>query len=422
MTPSVLDRGDAVPTDEDAASGSSADLLGVAAGQAVPSRRDFQGFPCIPSLSQHPFRAMAWVVRASLGLVFLVGLLAIAASIPFVNVFALGYLMETQGRVARSGKFRSAFYLLPAVQRLGGILLAVWLWLLPIRFLADTTRDSWLLAPGQTGAWLWTSSLIVTSVLLAVHMLLAIGCGGSFWRFLRPVNNARRLRAHIRSGGYCRNANDAVCEFVTAFRLPHLFRLGLLGYAAAYVWLVIPTLLFTMLEDVTSRGQIFGFLAGCVTLTATLLWLPLLLAHVSAEARFGAIFEFARVRKLAGQTPFRWAVATAILFACSSVPLLYTALFKIRIPPHDARWDLMVVFLLTVVPARELIGWVYHRATQRTRSAPSWPWRVWQWTNGATLCAGVGFYVYFLNLAATGGELGERSIWQFHSLLLPFPF
>jgi hypothetical protein len=302
------------------------------------------------------------------------------------------------------------------------LLLAVWLWLLPIHFLAGVARDSRLVAPGGTAAWLWTSLLVVASLLIAIHLLLAIGCGGGWWRFVRPVSNARRLLDHLRSGQYWQDAHQAIREFVVAFRLPHLLRLGLLGYAAAYVWLVVPTLMFTMLDDVTNRWQIQGFLVGCITLTVALLWLPLLLAHVSAEGRWRAMFEFAAVRKLAGQTPFCWAITTAIFFACSVVPLLYAALFKIRIPPHDARWDLMLVFLVSVVPARLLVGWAYHRATQRTRSEPSWLWRIWQGTNGAALCTGVGYYVYFLNLAATGGELGERAVWQFHALLLPFPF
>jgi hypothetical protein len=145
-------------------------------------------------------------------------------------------------------------------------------------------------------------------------------------------------------------------------------------------------------------------------------------AHVTAEGRWRALFELSTVVKLAGRTPFRWAITTAILFATSSLPLLYTALFKIRIPPHDAVWDLMLVFLVTNVPARVLVGWAYHRATQWPHREPTWLWRIWQAVNILALCAGVGFYVYFLNLAATGGELGQRAIWQLHALLLPFQF
>ena len=82
----------------------------------------------------------------------------------------------------------------------------------------------------------------------------------------------------------------------------------------------------------------------------------------------------------------------------------------------------MLVFLAAVVPARVLIGWAYHRATQKTRSAPSWPWRIWQGANGVALCIGLAWYVYFLYLVETAGELGQRAVWQFHALLLPLPF
>jgi hypothetical protein len=380
--------------------------------------------------------------EAAFGLIFMTALLAVAAATPIVNLFAFGYLMEVQGRVARTGKFRSAFYLLPAARQLGGILLAVSLWLMPVGFLAEATRDVWLLAPtgvnasgtnasgtnasspiaSGTAAWLWTIVLIVASLLIAAHLLMAIGCGGRWWSFLRPIRNFRFLRDRLRRGDYWQDAHHAIREFVAAFRLPHLFRLGLLGYGAVYLWSVIPLASYTMLEDTTIRWQIVVFLLGGAALTITLMWLPLLLAHVAVYGRWAAMFEIAAVRRLAGQTPLWWAVSTAILLICSVLPLLYTALFKIRIPTHDAMWDVMIVFLVSVVPARVLVGWVYYRAARKDVSPATWPWRIWQWTVCAALCAGVGFYVYFLNLAATGGELGERCVWQMHALLLPLSF
>jgi hypothetical protein len=312
------------------------------------------------------------------------------------------------------------------VERVGCIVLGIWMWLLPIQFIAAAARDSWLIEPAGSTAWLWISLLVVTSLAIAAHLLAAIGCGGGLGRFMRPLSNAHWLKTHWNSGEHLTDASRAISDFVGAFRLPHMFRLGLLGYASVYLWLTIPTFLFTMVDDVTSHWQILGFIVGCVTLTLSLLWLPFLLAHVSAEARWRAILEFTTVRRLAGQTPFCWSLATAFLLACSILPMLYVALLKNKIPPHDLRWDLMVVVLLTVVPARLLVGWVYHRATRHAdtvtpRLGPSWLRWIWRQANAAALCVGVGYYVYFLNLAATGGELGKRSVWQFHALLLPFP-
>lgn len=438
---------------------------GERAGPAAVSRREFQEFPPLPSPRKQPFRAAAWFVRAGVELVCLVMLLAFGAAIPVVHVLVLGYLLETQGRVARTGRLRSAFYLLPAAGRLGGLLLAVALWLIPLQFLAAVTRDVWLLAPSTTAAWLSTGLLAASSLLLATHLLLAMGCGGSWLRFVRPISNARRLWGTWRRGesrAYWRGAQQAMWEFMAALRLPHLFLLGLLGYAAAYFWLLAPTLLFTQPNDVTSRWQVLGFVVGCGGLSLLLSILPWLMTHVAAQGRWQAILQLPTVCRLAARTPLRWALTTAFLLTCSIAPLLYAALVKNRLPPHDDRWDVMLVFLVTVIPARWLVAWAYHRATKiteddqaarrepepaseatseaalqigqpatsrqrpvgpsRVRSRPRrWLWRLWQSANAVALCLGVGYYVYFLYLAETGGELGQRAVWQFHALLLPLP-
>ena len=418
----TLDRDKLVPPVETTASVPAGDWSESAVRRSGCSRSDLTELPSMPSLSKQPLQGMGWLARLALRLVILVGLVAMVASIPVVNIFALGYLFEMQGRVARTGKVRSALYLLPAAERVGGILLGVWLWLLPIQFLAAAARDSWLISPTGTTAWLWIGLVMIASLAIAIHILMAIACGGGLARFIRPLSNARWLMTRWSSGEYWADASSAISRFAGAFRLGHMFRLGLLGSAAVYLWLAIPTFLFTVVDDVTSPWQVLGFIVGCATLTLLLLWLPFLLAHVSAAARWGAILEFATVRRLAGQTPFCWSVATAFLLACSTLPMLYTALLKNKIPPHDLQWDVMVVFLLAVVPARLLVSWVYHRATQQTGAGPSWTRWVWRQTNAAALCVGAGYYVYFLHLAATGGELGKRSVWQFHALLLPFPF
>ncbi len=422
MTISTTRKSETVLTAEDIASGVGIEERDDSTAGPAVCRDEFQEFPSIPSLRHHPLQTVAWMSKAGIGVISLAALLAIASTIPVVNAVALGYLMEAQGRVARTGKFRSAFYLLPAASRLAGIVLGVALWLLPVRFLAAATRDSWLLAPGGTVTWLWTVALTLVSMFVATHLLLAIGCGGGWWRFVRPLNNIRRLRTRWQSGNYWRSSHHAIYEFVAAWRLPHLLWLGLMGYAAAYLWIAVPTFLFTILDDVTNRMQIVGFIAGSITLTIVLLWLPFMLAHVAATGSWQAMFELRPVLRLASRVPLRWALATALLLGCSVLPMLYEALFKIRIPPHDARWDLMIVFLVTVMPARVLVGWAYHAAAKRESREPSWLWRGWQVANGLALCFGVGWYVYFLNLASIGGELGSGAIWQFHAMLLPLPF
>lgn len=384
------------------------------------SPADWQELPHCPSPKESPLAAAKWLAQLVVGVCFLLALLAVAAATPVVNVLALGYLMTVQARVARSGKLRSAFYLVPGAIRLGSLLLGIWLWLSPVHLLAEATRDSWLIAPGARAAWLWTAALIIVSVLISVHILMAIACGGG-WRFVRPLSNARRLRDRLRQGGYWQDADRSIREFVAALEWMRLLRLGLLGLLAAYLWLALPIYLFTMLDDVTNRAQVIGFLSGALALTVMLPWMPMLLAHVAVADRWSAIFELKAAGKLALGSPFRWLLSTAVLMACSVAPMLYVALLKNRIPPHAAQWDAMLVFLATVVPARALIGWAYHRALQRADSGSSWRRRGWQAINVVAMLVASGYYVYFLNLAAVEGELGRQVVWQLHFVLLPFP-
>ncbi|WP_345688656.1 hypothetical protein [Novipirellula caenicola] len=375
----------------------------------------------MPSLRSRPLAAIAWLVRSCVAILCGVVLLAIGATIPIVNVYVLGCLMEIQGQVARTGKFRSASWGLPLTLRLGIIVLAVVLWLLPIELLAALHRDIHVLSPGSANDWLVAFMLAITSVVIAAHLALAIAGGGRWWQFLRPLQTIRQqLDRHYRVR-FWQQATRQINEFVAAISLLRLLRLGILAYAAAYLWLAIPTLLFTLLDDVTIRWQWFGFAAGCLTLTVTLMGLPFLMAHVAAERRFGAMFEIRTVYELAARTPLCWSMSTAFLMACSVLTLLYIALVKNALPPHNFRWDLMAVFLVTMIPARILVGRAYHHATTRPPARLKWSTRVWRWSNIAALGIAVGYYVYFLYLAQTGGELGQNAIWQFPSVLQPFP-
>src|SRR6218665_467856 len=97
---------------------------------------------------KHPIRCGVWLVRAVFGLGSLVLLLAILAAIPIVNIAALGYLLEVEGRVARTGKIRNGFLLLDVAPRLGAIALGVYLWILPLRLVASARADAQIIDAG----------------------------------------------------------------------------------------------------------------------------------------------------------------------------------------------------------------------------------------------------------------------------------
>jgi hypothetical protein len=94
-----------------------------------------------PPVLKHPIRAFAWFVKTAFGIVSLILMLAVIAAIPVVNFLALGYLLEVEGRVARTGKLRNAFLLLDVAPRFGSIALGIWLWVLPLRGIATMRGD-----------------------------------------------------------------------------------------------------------------------------------------------------------------------------------------------------------------------------------------------------------------------------------------
>lgn len=127
-----------------------------------------------PHLLWKPHRAIYWLVELAFGLFSLFALLAFLAAIPIVNFIALGYLLESEGRVARTGKLRYALPLLPLAPKLGGIAVGVWFWWWTVRLVADAASDATLIAPGTATDAAWQIGLIAFSIGVAMHLILAI--------------------------------------------------------------------------------------------------------------------------------------------------------------------------------------------------------------------------------------------------------
>ncbi|HAH44022.1 MAG TPA: hypothetical protein DCM07_04065, partial [Planctomycetaceae bacterium] len=104
--------------------------------------------PPFPHLLRHPLKAAFWMIRMAFGIACLVLFLALIAAVPIVNFIALGYLLDVEGRVARTGKIRLAFPLLDIAPRLGMIVIGVVLWLIPLFLLAGAAADAHLIDPG----------------------------------------------------------------------------------------------------------------------------------------------------------------------------------------------------------------------------------------------------------------------------------
>jgi hypothetical protein len=375
--------------------------------------------PAIPTV--HPVRR-AWPVRVIRGIasaiewlfgmaVLFVGLAALAA-VPVFNLLSLGYLLESSARVARSGRLRDAFIGVRTAARLGGIVVFSWLFLLPVRFVSDLAHSAAIIDPGSRTAANWRLGVMVLVGVVFFHVLMAVARGGKMRHFLWPFNFVLVIRDLFR-GGYYAKARDAVWDAVTGLRLPYYFWLGARGFAAAFVWLVIPVSLIAARQLGGPVANLCGVI-GSLQLAVVLLYLPFLQLRVAIENRFGAGFSITQVHRAYCRAPIAFAVSLVVTLAFA-LPLY---LFKIEVVPGEAAWLPGMVFLAFIVPARVLTGWAYSRALKRDTSR-HWFWR---WTARVPLLPATAFYVLVVFFTQYTSWNGVWSLYEQHAFLLPAPF
>lgn len=374
----------------------------------------FDQLPPCPVPWRHPLRALAWLCSLAFGVVSLVLLLAVVAAIPLVNFLALGYLLEAQGRVGRTGKLRYALPLLPLAPRLGGLAFGLWFWLLMVRLVADAASDAALIDPQGPVARRWQMVLWWVSAGIGLHLVLAVASGGGLWCFFRPIKNARWLWREWKQGRYLQRAETAVREFIAALRIPHHWSLGVRGFFGTLAWLLIPTLLFAALQDPDRPAQVVVMLTGGALLIPVLSWAPLLQAHFATENRLSAFWELGKIRELYRRAPFLCSLAVVVLYALA-LPLY---LFKIAVPPRDALWYFTLIFVVTIYPAKILVAWAYARASRREQRR----WRLWRWLWGAVMLPLLAWYLFLLFFTPAISAAGRRVLLDHHALLLPTPF
>ncbi|REJ80800.1 MAG: hypothetical protein DWQ34_23365 [Planctomycetota bacterium] len=388
---------------------------------AAPASMEIEEFdaegrlPPFPNPLRHPLRAIAWIVRCLFGLASLILMLAVISAIPIVNFLALGYLLEVEGRVGRTGKLRNAFPLLGIAPRIGSIALGVWLWLLPLRFLSSLTADASLINPGGGAAVFLRFLTPVAWAGITLHLCLALARGGSLGCFFRPLKNVLWLVGKLREGAYLETASRHIRDFLSRLKLKHHFMLGLRGFLGAFLWLIVPTLFYAAARQ--SEGpQILATVFGGFLLVIAFAWVPFLQAHFAAQNRFGAYRELGTVRELFRHAPFAWLIAVIVVYVLA-LPLY---LFKIVLPPADAMWGVTLVFIVSIYPARVVTGWAYGRAVRRQREGLR-SWFVTRFFVRLLMLPLIAAFVFLMFFTQFIGEEGKLELFQHHAFLLPWP-
>jgi len=368
--------------------------------------------PSEPFRPKHYFLALhaffVWIFGFScmiLGLAFL-------AAIPILQFLSLGYLLECSGRMARTGSFREGFIGIRLAARLGGIVLASWLFLLPVRFVADLASSASIIDPGGSIARGWRIGLMTLIAFTAFHILMAVANGGKLRHFAFPFNFVFVLLKVLR-GGFYTQARDAVWETLISLRLPYYFLLGVRGFFVAGAWLVLPISLIAAGRLPGQLTPIIGFY-GAFLLTLVLVYLPFLQLNMARTGRVRDGFDITAVRQQYRRAPVMFALAfvVTLLFA---LPLY---LLKIEVVPQDAAWLPSLFFVGFIYPARILSGWAMARASRR-ETPRHWAFR---WLARLPFLPVAAFYVLVVFFTQYTSWHGVWSLYEQHAFLLPVPF
>jgi hypothetical protein len=357
-------------------------------------------------------RTVASVLEWLFGAVALMVGLAVLAGLPVLQFLSLGYLLEAGGRIALTGRFHDGFIGVRLAARLGGIVMASWLLLLPVRVVADLAHSAQVIDPGSATAHAWRRGLFVLIVLTAIHIGTACARGGRLRWFLWPFNVVWLIRRLLR-GGYYAEARDAVWNTMLSLRPGYYFQLGLKGFVVALAWVAVPATLLAFGQHPSPAAAATGWL-GALLLAWVVLYLPFLQLRMAAANRLATGFDLRGVRADYRRAP--WAFTFALVLTLAFALPLY--LLKIEVIPRDAAWLPSLVFIAFIFPARLLTGWAVARAERRL-TPRHWFFR---WTGRLPLLPAALFYVLVVFFTQYTSWNGVFSLYEQHAFLLPVPF
>lgn len=438
----------------------------------APSHQPAQSSPVVhlesgpPRIERSwPFRTLIAIrsaVEKAFGCVSIVVVLAIMANIPIIQFLSFGYLLETSGRIGRTGKFFSGIMLADAASRIGRFLLGTWLCFWPARLVSDYWYASFLIDPAsqQTRAlWILEWALILGTF---CHILAAGLCGGKLRHFLWPMvapfslgiwitRQGLRIPAilgllqssvgrfaprfvadlvrvepmsewflpaivwrQFKTGLIWREPQQRFWAYIESLELRSYFMQGVKGFLGSLIWLIVPTSLLiraTLNDDAIAVAS--GFL-GAMLATVVFCLLPVLQTHFAAQQRLTAFLEVGEVWRQWRRAPV-WHLLSVLVLLILALPLF---LLKIEEIPGELLWILSVVFIVFSWPSRFLLGWAYARGRRRERPRGWW----WALPLASLVIPLSMMFVIIMFFTRYTSWHGSWSMLENHVFLLPAPF
>src|SRR5262249_57434765 len=101
--------------------------------------------------------------------------------------------------------------------------------LLPVRIVSSLALSAQIIDPGGLLARRWRVALVALTVLMVLHVVVALSRGGKLRYFLWPFGNPIWLARRLWRGGYYAEGRGGVWDFITAPPPPYYFWLRVRG-------------------------------------------------------------------------------------------------------------------------------------------------------------------------------------------------
>lgn len=341
--------------------------------------------------------------------------LAWIATVPLVQLLALGFLVEVTHRVIVSGRFRDGIVGREKGWFLFKLLLGVSLSLIPLYLISRMRFDAWLIAPQSprhTTMLRWESILFVFTIL---HLLGAGLCGAQLRHFLWPLllpyymgmavlkrfarwrwisriidatvarwfpRSIARFRAsrplsqwfvpaviwrHLRNGTLLSAASQRFWGFIYSLHLVHYAKLGWGALLGVTLWFAGPTFwILTSTRSINPGVQGILYLFFLVHLFAVLLYFPFVHARFCQTQKIRSYFQWRKAGRTFQYSPMRLTIA--MLFSL----LLSTPLWLMRIAmvPYDLWWIFAFFYVALLWPTWILWGWASHHGIDAAADTP----------------------------------------------------
>lgn len=370
--------------------------------------------------SPAPWRSVRWWIRLPIRIAYglfqfasLIVLLAIASSVPLLQLAGLGYMLEVGRRIADRKRGEKILPGLEQATRIGVLASGAFLTWLPVWMISNNAYDAELMEAGSVLSQRWHAVAWIATLFWLLHVSWSALRGGRWYHFLWPAP-IRFFREVWRPATW-RKVEDGLWQYTVGLKLPKLMWLGFRGAIGAIAWLIIPAAMMTI--GLRANEQPVRFLIGILgsmLMMVVLTYLPFLQIQMARENRLRAIFDVKSVRADFKRAP--WAFAVSFVLTLAAALPLY--LLRIEPPPAELIWLPCIFFVLLTLPTRMLVGWAMQRG-HRDIPRRFWLSRYIAWT---LQWAALPFYMLALYLGTITSWDGAAIFVIQHAFLVPVPF